>query len=497
MGMAASQVRLLQLTSRKNDIGYQLQDLSLQKTSLSRDMKRVTKNYQNALSSKTLKWSNNGGASYVDLSYATLMRTGSSNQNNPYLLTDSSGKVVVDSKYQKYAEMISPEGKAGGNWDSVRTQVLSSLTGISADKIDNSVLTEDSVNAAADNVNALMEKVDELQAEAEISGTDIDFMAECFGSSWTGADESNDLTSASTIAEDYKGDSTVWLLGTDLSSSKTKLKSMLDQIETRVSAYLSDDDISAFQEACETTLSNYDTYLETSGEDCGSTCQTSKNTKGDTAGYYVVNIQLLMTELLRNYRSAGGTTDTNSRGEEVYCWYDKNSKEYQAYIEKLEELEAAKENYNTSVDINNQVLTAEEESLINFYDQMFSAIADNGWVADAQVEDNNYLNNMLQNNQYYITTMDSKENSEGEEYFEYSTDIASNFENIFSVNDTNAQNDAQVQYEYEKSVINEKESRIDTRMENLQTEQSAINEMIKGIESVRNDNTERTFSIFS
>ena len=55
MGMAASQVRLLQLTTRKNDIGWQLENLSMQKTSLSRDMQRVTKNYQNALSNKKLK----------------------------------------------------------------------------------------------------------------------------------------------------------------------------------------------------------------------------------------------------------------------------------------------------------------------------------------------------------------------------------------------------------------------------------------------------------
>ena len=57
MGMAASQVRLLQLTGRKNDIGRQLQHLSLEKTSLTRAMRNVTKDYQEALSSKILKWS--------------------------------------------------------------------------------------------------------------------------------------------------------------------------------------------------------------------------------------------------------------------------------------------------------------------------------------------------------------------------------------------------------------------------------------------------------
>ena len=497
MGMAASQVRLLQLTSRKNTIGYQLQDLSLQKNSLARDMQRVTKNYQNALSSKTLKWSNNGGASYVDLSYANLMRPGSANQNNPYLITNTAGKVVVDSKYQKYAEMISANGNAGGDWESVRAEVLSSLTGISAEKIDSAATSDSGLDTAADNVNALMEEVDQLQAKAEFSGTETEFLEECFGASWAGVHEYNGTTSASSIANDYGGASTVWLLGTDLSSSKSQLKSMIETMGSRVSAYLSDEDSAAFQEACKTTISNYNTYLETSGEQCGSTCQTSWDTEGYAAGHYVVNINLLITELLRNYRNAGGTTDSNSRGSTVYCWYDKNSQAYKDYIAKLEELEAAKEEYSNAVDTGNQILTADEESNINFYDKMFSAIAENGWVADSQVEDNSYLNNMLQNNQYYITTMSNQTDSEGEEYYEYNTDIASNFENIFSVNDTDAQNEALVEYEYEKSVINEKESRIDTRMQNLETEQSAINEMIKGIETVKNDNTERTFGIFA
>ena len=104
---------------------------------------------------------------------------------------------------------------------------------------------------------------------------------------------------------------------------------------------------------------------------------------------------------------------------------------------------------------------------------------------------------MLLNNQYYITTVEEAENEDGEEYFEFDTNIASNFENIFAVNDSDAADEALAEYEYQKSIISEKETRIDTRMQDLETEQAAINEMIKGIETVRDDNSERTFSIFS
>ena len=135
MGMAASQARLLQLTSRKNDIGYELTRLSNDKVSLSREMQKVSRKYQDSLNQKVLKWSNNNGVSYIDLSYNNLMKPSTMNQNKPYLLTDQNDKIVIDSEYKKYAEMISPNGSTGGNWESVRTQVLAELTGIDATKI--------------------------------------------------------------------------------------------------------------------------------------------------------------------------------------------------------------------------------------------------------------------------------------------------------------------------------------------------------------------------
>ena len=93
--------------------------------------------------------------------------------------------------------------------------------------------------------------------------------------------------------------------------------------------------------------------------------------------------------------------------------------------------------------------------------------------------------------------MESSTDKDGEEYYEYSSSIASNFNKIYSVNDSSAQNKALAEYEYEKGIIDEKESRIDLKMEDLKTEQSSINEMIKSIESVRDDNIERSFSIFT
>ena len=109
---------------------------------------------------------------------------------------------------------------------------------------------------------------------------------------------------------------------------------------------------------------------------------------------------------------------------------------------------------------------------------------------------------MLQNGIYTLTEVDRDlEYDENDKNYvwenDYKTDIASNFKNVFMVSNTSAREEALTKYEHEKSIINAKETRIDTRMKNLQTEQAAINQMLQGLEQVRNDNIDRTMNTFA
>ena len=502
MGMAASQVRLLQLTSRKNDIGRQLSSLSLQKMALSNDMKKITKKYQDALSSKTLKWSTNSGVSYVDLSYANLMRPSSVNQNTPYLITNTNGQVVIDNQYKKYAEMISATGAAGGDYESNRSNILASLTGVSPESLDASVTADSAVQEAEDKVNNLQNEVDILEAKCTTEIFENDFFTECLGSigsgfQWDGASTTN-------VGGDYKlaeqNGGGHWLLGSDATSSKSKLKELLEQLKKNVSNYLTDSDYQAFTEACNSTYTEYcgniDQAVTSGTKDDKSIPVSIFSDKSNQLG---LRVDKFIDTLMGAYRSAGGryeqsTTDTNAY---YYTCIDKNSTEYIDYQNKLAELDAAKEEYEAAVDASNQTLTSTDETQIAFYDKLFNAIAEKGWVANSQVSDTDYLNQMLQNNQYFITTISTDEDENGKIFYEYDSTPASNFEYIVSVNDSDAQEEAQIEYEYAKSTVDEKESRIDTRMQNLETEQSAINNMIQSAESIRNDNEERSLGIFA
>ena len=99
MGMAASQVRFLSLQNRKNTIGLNLMTLSNRKTALSRDMSRVANEYNNAMNQKVLKWSNDSGVTYSDLTYDHLMKPNELNTTKPYIITDAQGRVVLDDNF--------------------------------------------------------------------------------------------------------------------------------------------------------------------------------------------------------------------------------------------------------------------------------------------------------------------------------------------------------------------------------------------------------------
>ena len=506
MGMAASQVRLLQLTTRKNDIGWQLENLSMQKTSLSRDMQRVTKNYQNALSTKKLKMSNNSGVTYMDLSYSNLMRPGNANQNKPYLITNNDGKVVIDSQYLKYAEMISADGKAGGDWTTNRTKILASLIdGLSAETIDNANATSAALDTANKKVNTLKESVDKAKNKA-MQKSSTDEFVQLFGNTSLGR-LGSDAGLGNSIYKWYNNNDAsgntkmCWSLSQDSETSKKMIKEFLDGIKANMGNYLDDTNLSKFSEALDTVYKSYGNFVDDAKQsnagNVGNKVQVSLDTSGDAAGYYVLNPNLIIESILSAYRSAGGETQDSNNSLTYYTTYNRKSDAYNDYIKLQGELNTAISEQKAAVNTDNQALKAEQESKIKFYDQIFSAIAEKGWVQNDSVEDNDYLNQMLQNNMYYITTMSEDTDEKGKQYYIYDESIASNVDNIFSVNDSDYQNEALTEYEYEKSIISEKESRIDTRMKNLETEQSAINTMIKGIETVKNDNTERTMNIFA
>ena len=502
MGLAASQVRFLQLTSRKADIGRELQHLSMEKMALTRDMQKVSQNYQAALSSKTMKWSNNSGVTYADISYGTLMRQNTYNAKSPILITNEAGKVVVDQKYQKYAEMISANGAAGGTWSGeTRNRILSEITGISQDAINESYATVGAAGNAANSRDKALEELDAWKAKEErMAGTKYVKVSELAKN--LGSVNGKDLSSLYNKAD--KGDYTI--------HSSSDIESLINGIKNNMSKFFVDDeeflkvsDKTEFIKACDEVAKVYKSLVDSNDSDADKS-RESFGIKG-SKGNWTVDIQLLFNQIMGAYITGEGSYDYNSQNEKTFPIRDTSSTGWSDWYNGLKTrqaaFDAADSGYYSSVNDANMVLDAEQETKIQFYDLLFKAIADNGWVYDMNIEDTDYLNQMFQNNSYYITTInknqcydkDSTYGSTNYEYY-YDTSVASNFDKIFAVNDSDARDEALVEYEYQKSLINSKESRIDTRMKNLETEQSAISKMLESIDKVKSDNIERTFGIW-
>lgn len=130
MGLAASQARLLTITARKADCEFQSMKLSHEKIALSRDMERISDEYQNAMNKTKLIYDYYGtGTSDMSLTYGLLMTPSVYNDYYPRLLTDKSNRVVLSGVYASAAKAagIPAEGYNGTPSSEVRNSFVEAL----------------------------------------------------------------------------------------------------------------------------------------------------------------------------------------------------------------------------------------------------------------------------------------------------------------------------------------------------------------------------------
>lgn len=152
--------------------------------------------------------------------------------------------------------------------------------------------------------------------------------------------------------------------------------------------------------------------------------------------------------------------------------------------QRVKELEADIEDFFSNSD----------KKIMDYYDAIFLRISEQGWEQDEHTANATYLNNKIQNNDIFLTECLQKNSSTG---YRYTAKQATNISKIFSVHDTNAEQEALVKYESEKNMIQYKENVIDTRMRILETEQEAINTEMESVQKVCNDNISKYFKIFA
>lgn len=130
MGLAASQARLLTITARKADCEFQSMKLSHEKIALSRDMERISDEYQAAMGKTKLVYDYYGsGTSQMALNYGLLMTPSAYNDYYPKFLTDNKNRVVLSAPYAIAAKAagIPEEGFNGTPSSAIRNEFVESL----------------------------------------------------------------------------------------------------------------------------------------------------------------------------------------------------------------------------------------------------------------------------------------------------------------------------------------------------------------------------------
>ena len=104
MGLAAGQARLLTITGRKSDCEFESMRLSHQKIALARQLADLSNEYQNSLNQTKLIYDYYGtGDTSMPLTYNILMQPSALNNYMPTTLTDSMGRVCLNSKLASVA----------------------------------------------------------------------------------------------------------------------------------------------------------------------------------------------------------------------------------------------------------------------------------------------------------------------------------------------------------------------------------------------------------
>ena len=139
MGLATSQARFLCITARKADCEYKSTELAQQKLEITNQLSDISANYANAMNSTKLVWKNDLVENDYGLTYNLLMTPSAANDYNPYMVTTSSGAIVLNSEYAAAAK-DSGISKAGG---------ISSADGrdkFIAALVPNEIVTQDTAN---------------------------------------------------------------------------------------------------------------------------------------------------------------------------------------------------------------------------------------------------------------------------------------------------------------------------------------------------------------
>lgn len=544
MGLSASQARLLTITARKSDCEYESMRLSHEKIALSRDMEKISAEYDDALAQTKLVWDYYGNNSETTpLNYALLMTPSALNNYTPSPVTDSSGRVVLDDRLATAARAagIPQEGLDGLPSSDLRNKFIDSLVstgyisdiqgenikktaynqtaGVGSSDLVNINTTEgtlqDVIEAVSGNYFDFSELANGLPSDQGGFGLQIYDNGQNIGTG--GKISLGDLLSGnysirgqfdqmwnlngrySWSVVDAVGSSSFWdVMFEDfravLDTGDPYTQAALDYAERMVR--------NSVESLCSNTddgfdNSNFAHYEVSSGK-------TQEHVSGPLHSNTDDYIGIVYIDNKKGDKDDADDEDHKGNYDDGYGLNLSNMvKAYLTYFAQyMEGIDSSSYNVDKSVADSNliddmftfnivtDVDTSGDNLLVAaFWDTLFNQICTKGWTENDNVNDQDYLQESLKNGNMYISSL-------ADDGYYYQGNYSTN-SYIHEITDEEGIAQAEAKYNREKAKINTKENTLDLKIKNLDTEISSLSTEYDTIKSVISKNIEKVFKRYN
>ncbi len=546
MGLAASQARFLAITSRKMNCEFQSMQIAQDKLSVTRDLQSAATKYQNAMNATKLVWDTDTDEVY-DLSYNLLMTPSALNDYNPYLITDTQGKLVLtDTMFQAAvnANIIDKNGDPIGALSKVardnfmtelakngevasstaETVIANAYTksGIGGEILDKTIANVLTTNAF---INKLGTKDDEGNPLFGVSVLDMLGISVSDGN----VDAAYDSKFCyNTYPDDIyganKGKFVITNNGSALSREQLKKLSLGDLLSGKYTITKLGSNFSA-EEVQDYMLK---TIAKALGYNPGSTTPSGDGLNVDyessnalavayefTKSKYTGNANSISAESqydaingcmngANNYNGmvadSGGTQSLSLTNMlKSYLTNFAVAMDGASRTQFNVDTEVSKSSYVTN-DVTYYFFLESEDSvtetdllITDFYNQLFNQLCVNGATTDSikrdMINDPEYLMQALKNGQLFISSL----NTDG--YFYQGAYTLNGY--VAEVTDEEAIAQAEMEYELTKTKLNYKEETLDVKMKNIDTELSALTTEYDTVKNLISKNVEKVFTMFS
>lgn len=523
MGLAASHARLCMLTLRKSDVEGRLMHIANKKLSLARDSERISEEYNNGLNATLLTY--NTGASDVPVTYNLLM-----SPTTQCMLTNANGAVVLDDSF--CAALGITGGKAFGDKSQITTSALdfvnakantaysdiSQITGLSGA----SSASTPGTQAPADtqtvstsyNVKDVFKSLIGKSPDADFWGKPITYSPDGSASGgqpvciWQGDVKEIDnkgeiLTYLSPTLDKIIDQASTAVQGTIKNNLGTQSNSSITTALSNAVSIATKATENYYQNQAMTNIrvDNSDSVSSTELLAKGSNQIFDNGTGGSGDQKHEVVIdpnQVVLTFL--SYFNAACSGALNKSNQDTYQM-QMNTINMSRHAYSSDKTQNANQTTSSAVtpgsvqnvdlkvtntSSSSSTKTVTPVSAAVYYYNLYQQIC-NGWARDNNVDNQDYLQGMVQHGNYGI-----KQYQNGK-WVDLSTSSPDSPLNV--TDDTDAQKKAEAKYDAEKDKINFKEKLLDVEQNSADTERQAVTTEIDSVKKLIDKNMD-AFKLF-